>query len=245
MTQVAAMPPSGCLWILIAFAVLIWIVVSCHPSSTPSSTSTSTFEDPAFPYDAFDKPRTYDLVKGSHTGTVNLRAGPGTEYGVIGTLQKDQTIVALGNATGGAASHWLVVRMNDGHIAYANRSILERRDHVEAVAKGLPVQKGNLDCTSLAGRAEQMICQDTALAKSDRTMAGLYAPLAAKLKGDDRANLVREQTEWNTERDQCLAEPDPKVCISQQYQTRILTLQLMAAQLEEARGDGVVDGSVS
>jgi uncharacterized protein len=76
-------------------------------------------------------------------------------------------------------------------------------------------------------------------------MASLYGPLVSKLTGDDHANLVQKQADWKAERDQCLAEPDPKACISQQYQTRILTLQLMAGQGEGTAEDGAVDSNVS
>ncbi len=61
-------------------------------------------------------------------------------------------------------------------------------------------------------------------------MASLYTPLLAKFSGEQRADLIVQQGQWVAERDQCATDADPKHCLSQEFQARILTLRLMATE---------------
>lgn len=200
---------------------LIAIVASCRPSSNDGALDDANSSS-SFPYTAFEAPKTYVLA--APHKRANLRQGPDTEQVILRQVVPNESLSIIGRATG-AGSGWLVVNLNGGGLGFIKESLVTLKGKEEAASQAQTF-KTSFDCTKVTEKAERLICNDSALATSDLTMAGLYEPLRLSLSGDDRKRLVSEQQAWVLERNRCSGEQDAANCLSQQYQVRIINLQL-------------------
>jgi uncharacterized protein len=91
----------------------------------------------------------------------------------------------------------------------------------------------SFDCVNASNGAERAICKDSALAKADRELSGLYASLLARLSGPARESLEKSQVGWLVGRNRaCVPNQDPDVigrCLTRRYTDRIADLRAAAA----------------
>ena len=221
MAEIPVQKSQVWVWLLLAALALVGIIGSCHP---PSSTPSASLEMPSYPYDDFGAPQTWVLSPGKEEA--NLRDGPALSSPVVGQIEPGQDVRAIGTTKDSDAG-WLVVRTAGGKIAYVKLSLMQLKNGSGSAAATFAT---SFDCTKATGAAEQLICQDEALAASDKTMSEVYMSVRSRVDAKARADLVSEQAAWVTERNQCVEEADAKACLSQQYQLRIITLQVTPAK---------------
>lgn len=82
----------------------------------------------------------------------------------------------------------------------------------------------SFDCAKAQSEAETMVCADYGLAALDNRLAEVYAaelakPAAAK-------DLAARQRGWVKGRDECWKADDKKLCVEEEYRTRIAELQI-------------------
>lgn len=91
----------------------------------------------------------------------------------------------------------------------------------------------SFDCARAANAAERAVCRDSALAKADRDLSGLYTALLAKLTGPAKESLEKSQARWIVGRNRaCPPNDDPDVivrCLKRRYENRIANLKASAA----------------
>jgi hypothetical protein len=229
MTEGTAKRSTFWLWFVGVFIVLLLILGTCYPTSRTKDAD----QAPAYPYEPFATPTLYSLRTTQGAQRANLRSGPGKQYEVLATITPAEDVVAIGRATGDGKG-WLVVRLPAGAIAYAKETLLKYKDGHDGQPQppaGAKTYRTSFKCEGSRTAAEVLICEDAALAASDLTMASLYQPLLIELKDGAREKLKADQARWLVERESCIDGDAAKECLSQQYQVRILTLQL-SAQVE-------------
>jgi uncharacterized protein len=74
-----------------------------------------------------------------------------------------------------------------------------------------------------AGSVEEMICKDEGLSALDRKLAEVYA---AASKKPHESTFEAEQRGWLKGRDECLKSDDKRQCVRQEYERRIVELQI-------------------
>jgi uncharacterized protein len=99
---------------------------------------------------------------------------------------------------------------------------------VEPAVAAVPPPTGpvtpSFDCAKAESEAETMVCADHGLAALDNRLAEVYAaelakPAAAK-------DLAARQRGWVKGRDECWKADDKKLCVEEEYRTRIAELQI-------------------
>lgn len=84
----------------------------------------------------------------------------------------------------------------------------------------------SFDCAQAEGSAEDLVCEDAALAALDRRVAARYAGALAAARGldagaADAENTLRAtQRGWIGGRDECWKSDDLRACVEWQYQRR-------------------------
>jgi uncharacterized protein len=82
----------------------------------------------------------------------------------------------------------------------------------------LPAQGASFDCAKASTKVEHMICDNPELSKLDDELAAKFK--SAQPGGADRAELVRDQRQWLSERNAC-----PSVaCVKDAYEKRLTAL---------------------
>lgn len=75
------------------------------------------------------------------------------------------------------------------------------------------------------GSAEAVVCNDPELSALDRKLAGVYAAAKRKAVNEHPPTLKAEQRGWISGRDECWKSPDMRVCVRDEYVSRIAALQ--------------------
>ncbi len=99
---------------------------------------------------------------------------------------------------------------------------------VEPAAAAVPPPTGpvtpSFDCAKAESEAETMVCADHGLAALDNRLAEVYtAELAKPAAAKD---LAARQRGWVKGRDECWKADDKKLCVEEEYRTRIAELQI-------------------
>lgn len=84
--------------------------------------------------------------------------------------------------------------------------------------------KPSFDCAKAESEAEKMVCADYGLAGLDNRLAEVYAAELAK-PGASK-DLAANQRGWVRGRDECWKADDKKLCVEEEYRTRIAELQI-------------------
>lgn len=97
--------------------------------------------------------------------------------------------------------------------------------HAPGVSAGL--QAGpSFDCGGVKpGSIEEMICGDQDLSDLDRELAMVYTAASAKAQNEHPPVLKAEQRGWIKGRDDCWKASDQRVCVRDEYRSRIAELQ--------------------
>lgn len=82
----------------------------------------------------------------------------------------------------------------------------------------------SFDCSKAEHEAEQLVCSDYGLAGLDNRLAAVYAAELAKPGASKE--LAATQRGWVKGRDECWKADDRKLCVEEQYRTRIAELQI-------------------
>jgi uncharacterized protein len=82
----------------------------------------------------------------------------------------------------------------------------------------------SFDCAKAESEAETMVCADYGLAALDNRLAEVYA--AELAKPDAVKDLAARQRSWVKGRDECWKADDKKLCVEEEYRTRIAELQI-------------------
>jgi len=84
-------------------------------------------------------------------------------------------------------------------------------------------QSPSFDCTKATSEAEKLVCVDARLAALDRQLAALYKRVQTS---PDELDIAAEQRGWIKGRDACSRAVDPKRCLVESYQTRLVELTI-------------------
>lgn len=87
------------------------------------------------------------------------------------------------------------------------------------------------DCAKASGQVEGLICADDALAALDQRLGGVYNVALENYPADELSSLKAEQRGWIKGRNDCWKADDVGACVTQEYQTRIVELQIKSGQL--------------
>ena len=82
----------------------------------------------------------------------------------------------------------------------------------------------SFDCAKAESEAETMVCADFGLAALDNRLAEVYAAELAKPGASKE--LAATQRGWVKGRDECWKADDKKLCVEEEYRTRIAELQI-------------------
>jgi uncharacterized protein len=82
----------------------------------------------------------------------------------------------------------------------------------------------SFDCSKAEHEAEQLVCSDYGLAGLDNRLAAVYAAELAKPGASKE--LAASQRGWVKGRDECWKADDKKLCVEEEYRTRIAELQI-------------------
>lgn len=82
----------------------------------------------------------------------------------------------------------------------------------------------SFDCSKASSEAEKIVCSDDGLAALDKRLSELYAAELAK-PGASK-DLAVMQRGWVKGRDDCWKAEDKKLCVEEEYRTRIAYLQI-------------------
>lgn len=86
-----------------------------------------------------------------------------------------------------------------------------------------PSTAAALDCGKPANAAQQQVCGDPHLIDLDHRLQAAYQQALAR-PGTDQAALTTAQNTWATARDGCAQNPQPRTCLAEAYQTRLVQL---------------------
>jgi uncharacterized protein len=95
------------------------------------------------------------------------------------------------------------------------------------------------NCAKSDGQVQQLICSDEALAELDRQLADVYRTALEHLPPDTVPTVKAEQRGWIKRRDDCWKDEDPGQCVTAQYQTRIVQLQIASGRLRAPTAVGL------
>jgi len=85
----------------------------------------------------------------------------------------------------------------------------------------------SFSCTNVApGSIEQLICGDAGLSALDRKLADVYTAASKKAEGAHAPDLAAGQRGWIKGRDECSKSADKPRCVQQEYERRIVELQV-------------------
>ncbi len=84
-------------------------------------------------------------------------------------------------------------------------------------------QSPSFDCAKAQSEAEKLVCVDPRLAALDRQLAALYKRVQTS---PDELDIAAEQRGWIKGRDACSRAVDPKRCLVESYQTRLVELTI-------------------
>ncbi|MEF9899218.1 MAG: MliC family protein [Pseudomonas sp.] len=79
---------------------------------------------------------------------------------------------------------------------------------------------------------ELKVCQSPQLSKLDRDLSALYKQMLAKADSDAQKQLKATQRGWIKGRDECWKATDADACVLEQYQVRIVKLQIQSGAVQ-------------
>ena len=88
----------------------------------------------------------------------------------------------------------------------------------------------SFDCNKVSGEVEILICNDEGLAKLDRQLASVYHQALANIPAAEQPKAM--QRGWIKGRNDCWKSADVRQCTAQNYQSRIIELQIEGGLLE-------------
>lgn len=88
-----------------------------------------------------------------------------------------------------------------------------------------PPTAAALDCGKTANAAQQQVCADPHLIDLDHRLQAAYQQALAR-PGADQGALASAQDTWATTRDGCAQNPQPRTCLAEAYQTRLVQLAI-------------------
>ncbi|HSE43265.1 MAG TPA: MliC family protein [Acidobacteriota bacterium] len=91
--------------------------------------------------------------------------------------------------------------------------------------------KPSFDCSKATGQIEQLICKDETLAKLDRKMAQVFEDAMKKWPADEANKQKIIQRGWIKGRNDCWKADDLRACVQNEYNTRIVVIQIQSGQL--------------
>ncbi|WP_041451042.1 MliC family protein [Hoyosella subflava] len=81
------------------------------------------------------------------------------------------------------------------------------------------------DCSAPSSEIESLVCTDTDMADLDSRLNSEYQQVL-NTPGADKDALEASQIDWQSQREECTQEADPKVCVQQAYLTRLVELHI-------------------
>ncbi|MDP1966324.1 MAG: DUF3298 domain-containing protein [Reyranella sp.] len=99
-----------------------------------------------------------------------------------------------------------------------------------ATTSALAQGGASFDCAKASSAVERAICKNPQLAKADREMAAIYSTLVAKLTGQAKDHLAKDQVRWVGNRSRaCTGDADAiSDCLKGRYAARTETLKVLA-----------------
>lgn len=173
-------------------------------------------------------------------GSINVRAGPGTSYGVSTKLaQGDSVICCIDRKQIQDGGTWVRIRAGDVE-GWVNEKLLSKTPssrHLNEFERpsiaGLneSTRAASFDCTKAIKNAEKLICSDSELSALDGRMAEAYRLVAAASPYKER--LKGEQRDWlKNHRNTCATIE----CLRTVYQVRIKALEGASGQMGVSSG---------
>lgn len=86
-----------------------------------------------------------------------------------------------------------------------------------------PTAGQSLDCTKPATIVQQLVCHDRQLTSLDHRLSTAYQQALAHRRS---AALEAAQSSWTMLRDACAQDTDPRTCVQEAYQTRLVQLAI-------------------
>ncbi|WP_459544903.1 MliC family protein [Mycobacterium tuberculosis] len=86
-----------------------------------------------------------------------------------------------------------------------------------------PTAGQSLDCTKPATIVQQLVCHDRQLTSLDHRLSTAYQQALAHRRS---AALEAAQSSWTMLHDACAQDTDPRTCVQEAYQTRLVQLAI-------------------
>jgi len=86
-------------------------------------------------------------------------------------------------------------------------------------------------CPKSLPAIEQLVCSDGVLAQQDRDMVRLYTQAMQGFDAGERARQEARQRAWLTARNACAGTQDPRACVADLYNRRIIELKIRSGLL--------------
>ena len=95
----------------------------------------------------------------------------------------------------------------------------------------LAAEGPSFSCDKAEGMALK-VCQSPQLSKLDRDLAALYKRVLGQADSDTQKQLKATQRGWIKGRDECWKASDADACIREQYQVRLVKLQIQSGAVQ-------------
>ena len=95
----------------------------------------------------------------------------------------------------------------------------------------LAAEGPSFSCDKAEGVALK-VCQSPQLSKLDRDLAGLYKRVLGQADSDSQKQLKATQRGWIKGRDECWKASDVDACVLEQYQVRLVKLQIQSGAVQ-------------
>jgi len=95
----------------------------------------------------------------------------------------------------------------------------------------LAAEGPSFSCDKAEGVALK-VCQSPQLSKLDRDLAALYKRVLSQADSDTQKPLKAKQRGWIKGRDECWKASDVEACVLEQYQVRIVELQIQSGTMQ-------------
>ncbi|MEZ5573521.1 MAG: MliC family protein [Halioglobus sp.] len=100
-----------------------------------------------------------------------------------------------------------------------------------AIAAICHATEPGFDCAKADGQVQQLVCSDDQLAALDLRLTEVYLTALKNLPHENLALLKSEQRGWIKSRDECWKSDNVSDCVTLEYRTRIVQLQIQSGQL--------------
>lgn len=140
--------------------------------------------------------RDYLTLPAGEAAQIDMRAGPGEQYAVLGTIGSADILTGIGTAVANNGQQWRQVTRNDGTSGFVPADMLIAKEDVIAP----------LECP--AGKT----CDDGTIPVSDYMIGMRYRELFGRGDAGRRSILEQGQRAWEAERAACNAMARPAPC---------------------------------